>query len=158
SLASAVAVTPDGRYALWGSDVGSLEVWDSENSGPVRVAEGHADWVTALAITPNGHRAISASARGLLRLWDLQSRQLVRTLEEKAQAVNAVTMTPDGQRAASASTDHTLRVWDVEDGICITAFTGESPMSRCMFAPDGRTIVAREKSGRGHFLLLEGLD
>jgi WD40 repeat protein len=88
----------------------------------------------------------------------LDSRQLVRTLEEHAHPINAVTVTPDGQHAISASSDHTLRVWEIESGVCITAFTGESPMSRCTIAPDGRTIVAREKSGRGHFLQLEGLD
>jgi hypothetical protein len=49
-------------------------------------------------------------------------------------------------------------VWDIESGIYIAAFTGESPMLRCAIAPDGRTIIAREKSGRGHFLRLEGLD
>jgi WD40 repeat protein len=67
-------------------------------------------------------------------------------------------MTPDGKRAISASSDHALRVWDVESGTRIATFTGESPVLRCAIAPDGRTIIAREKSGRGHFLRLEGLD
>ena len=82
----------------------------------------------------------------------------MRMLEDHGNPVNAVTVTPDGQRAISASSDHTLRAWDVESGIYIAAFTGESPMSRCAIAPDGRTIIAREKSGRGHFLRLESLD
>jgi len=124
----------------------------------VRVLEGHAGWVTAVAITPNGRRAISASVEGTLRLWDLERGQLVRVLEGHADWVNAVTVTLDGRRAISASCDHTLRMWDVESGTCLTAFTGESPMLRCAIAPDGRTIIAREKSGRGHFLRLEGLD
>jgi WD40 repeat protein len=82
----------------------------------------------------------------------------MRTLEGRADRVNALTVAPDGRRAISASSDHTLRVWDLETGACIMAFTGESPMSRCAIAPDGRTIVAREKSGRSHFLRLEGLE
>ena len=158
NLVSAITVTPDGRYALWGSDVGALQVWDSEIGKTVRMLEGHTDWVTAVAITPDGRRGMSASTGGTLRLWDLESGQLVRTLEDHAHLVDAVTVTPDGQRAISASSDHTLRVWDVESGICIAVFTGESPISRCAIAPDGRTIIAREKSGRGHFLRLEGLD
>jgi WD40 repeat protein len=100
---------------------------------------------------------MSASAGGTLRLWDLESRQLLRTLEERVDPANTVTVTADGHYAVCTSSDHMLRVWDVETGICITAFTGESPMSSCIVAPDGRTIVAREKSGRGHFLRLEGL-
>jgi WD40 repeat protein/serine/threonine protein kinase len=158
NLVSAITVTPDGRYALWGSDVGALQVWDSEMGETVRVLEGQTDWVTAVAITPDGRRGMSASAGGTLRLWDLESGQLVRTFEGHSHLVDAVAVTPDGQRAISASSDHTLRVLDFESGIYIAAFTGESPMSRCAIAPDGRTIVAREKSGRGHFLRLEGLD
>jgi WD40 repeat protein/serine/threonine protein kinase len=157
-LISAITVTPDGRYAFWGSDVGVLYVWHAEKGHPVRVAEGHANWVTAVAITPNGRRAMSASAGGTLRLWDLDSRQLLRTLEEHVDPANAMTVTADGRHAVCTSSDHMLRLWDVETGICITAFTGESPVSRCIIAPDGQTIVAREKSGRGHFLRLEGLN
>jgi WD40 repeat protein/serine/threonine protein kinase len=157
-LVSAITITPDGCHAFWGSDAGVLYVWHVEKGDPVRLAEGHANWVTAVAITPNGRRAMSASARGTLRLWDLDSRQLLRTLEEHVDPANAVTVTTDGRHAVCTSSDHMLRVWDVETGICITAFTGESSMSRCLIAPDGRTIVAREKSGRGHFLRLEGLN
>jgi len=101
---------------------------------------------------------MSASSGGTLRLWDLGSGQLVHTLQDHAAQVHAVTVTPNGKRAISASSDHTLRVWDVDRGISIAAFTGESPMLRCAIAPDGRTIIAREKSGRGHFLRLEGFD
>ncbi len=72
--------------------------------------------------------------------------------------VNAVAITPDGRCAISASADYTLRVWDIESGIYIAAFTGESPMLRCALAPDGRTIIAREKSGRAIVLRLKGLD
>ena len=82
----------------------------------------------------------------------------MRTLEGHTDLVNAVAVTPDGHHAISASADHTLRVWDVESGNYITAFSGEGPMLHCAVAPDGRTIIARDKSGRGHFLRLEGLD
>jgi WD40 repeat protein/serine/threonine protein kinase/endogenous inhibitor of DNA gyrase (YacG/DUF329 family) len=157
-LVSAITITPDGCYAFWGSDAGVLYVWDAKKGGPVRLSEGHSNWVTAVAITPDGRRAMSASARGTLRFWDLNNRQLLRTLEEHVDPANAVTMTADGRYAVCTSADHMLRVWDVETGICITAFTGESPISRFIIAPDGQTIVAREKSGRGHFLRLEGLN
>jgi WD40 repeat protein len=111
-----------------------------------------------VGITPDGSRAISASADNTLRMWDLESCQSVHTLAGHTGLVNAVALTPDGRCAVSASADYTLRVWDIESGIHIATFTGESPMLRCAIAPDGRTIIAREKSGRGHFLRLKGLD
>jgi WD40 repeat protein len=124
----------------------------------VHILAGHKDWVTAVGVTPDGTRAISASADHTLRMWDLESGQSVHTLAGHTGLVNAVALTPDGRCAISASADYTLRGWDIESGISIAAFTGESPMLRCAIAPDGRTIIAREKSGRGHFLRLKGLD
>jgi WD40 repeat protein/serine/threonine protein kinase len=157
-LVSTVAITPDGRYVVWGSGSGALFVWDSEGSETVRILTGHADWVTAVAVTPDGNRAISASAGPTLQVWDLETGQLVRALSGHTDLIHAVVLTPDGRRVISASADHTLRVWDVESGNFITAFSGEGPMLRCTVAPDGRTIIARDKSGRGHFLRLEGLE
>ena len=157
-LVSAITMTPDGRYAFWGSDAGVLHIWHAESGDPVRLSDGHANWVNAVAITPSGRRAMSASAGGTLRLWDLDGRQLLRTLEEHIDPANAITVTADGRYAVCTSSDHLLRVWDVETGIFITAFSGESPMSRFIIAPDGQTVVVREKSGRGHFLRLEGLN
>jgi hypothetical protein len=36
------------------------------------------------------------------------------------------------------------------------SFIGESSINCCAISPDGLTIVAGEKSGRVHFLSLEG--
>ena len=157
-LVSAVAVTKDRRCAIWGSDVGALLVWESETGKTVRFLAGHKDWVIAVVVTCDPHGAVSASADGTLRVWDLESGELAATLAGHSDLVNALAVTPDGRRVISASADHTLRVWNVESGNQIAAFTGEGPMLRCAVAPDGRTIIAREKSGRGHFLRLEGLD
>jgi WD40 repeat protein len=135
-----------------------LLIWDSDSGETVRIPTGHTDWVTAVTVTPDGRRAISASAGGTLRVWNAKNGQLVRSLEGHTDLINALAVIPDGRYAISGSADHTLRVWDVESGNCIAAFSGEGPMLRSAVAPDGRTIVARDKSGRGHFLRLEGLN
>jgi WD40 repeat protein/serine/threonine protein kinase len=157
-LVSAIALRADGKYALWGSDAGALLAWDSESDEAMCIFSGNRDWVTSVAVAPDGQCAISASVERILRVWDLQNRQFIRTLEGHSDLVNDVVITPDGRRAVSASADHSLRVWDVESGDCITAFSGEGPMLRCAIAPDGQTIIARDKSGRGHLLRLDNLD
>jgi WD40 repeat protein len=81
---------------------------------------------------------------------------LLRTLEGHSGSVNAVAVTPDGRKAVSGSFDNTLKVWDLEKGEVIATFTGESPIFCCAIASGGVTIVAGEKSGRMHFLRLEG--
>ena len=116
--------------------------------------EGHRGGVSAVAVTPDGRRAVSASYDQTLRVWDLESGQTLRKLEGHTGWVYAVTIIPDGRRAVSASYDQTLRVWDLENGKEITTFIGESRMSSCASAPDGRTIVGGDEAGRVHFLRL----
>jgi WD40 repeat protein len=157
-LISAVAITPEGRYAVWGSDIGALRVWDLESGETAKMLQGHTDWVTAVAVTPDGQRAVSASADGTLRVWNLQSGQSVRMLQGHTGRVTSVAVTPDGHRAISASADGTLRVWNLQSGEYSAGFTAEGPISRFVIALDGRTIIANEKSGRGHFLRLDGVD
>ena len=49
----AVAVTPDGRYAVSEDAVDNLRIWNLE-TGHSRVLEGHTGGVTAIAVTPDG--------------------------------------------------------------------------------------------------------
>jgi len=175
-----MAVTPDGRRALSASeDAGAdrtsdflnqtLRLWDFESGKTIHTLEGHTNSVWAVAVTADGRRAVSASWDETLRLWDLESGQNIRTLvdhtiwvshvvETLEGPVLDVAVTADGRRALSGSDDNTLRLWDFESGKEIAAFTGESSISRCAFAPDGCTIVAGTASGRVHILRLVEAD
>ncbi|MBW4666961.1 MAG: hypothetical protein KME60_05830 [Cyanomargarita calcarea GSE-NOS-MK-12-04C] len=84
--------------------------------------------------------------------------RLLRTLNGHNDLVNAVGVTPNGKQVISGSVDNTLKVWNLETREVVTTFTGDSPIYCCAIAPDGVTIVAGEKSGRLHFLRLEGID
>jgi WD40 repeat protein len=153
-----VAVTPDGQRAISASYDQTLRLWDLESGRMVCRLEGHRGGVSAVAVAPDGGRAVSASYDQTLRLWDLGTGHTIRTLEGHTGWVYAVTIILDGRRAVSASFDQTLRVWDLENGKEITTFIGESRMSSCASAPDGRTIVGGDEAGRVHFLRLVEAD
>jgi len=50
-----------------------------------------------------------------------------------------------------------LTIWKLETLEVITTFDTEGNISACAVAPDNRTIIVGEESGRLHFLRLEGL-
>jgi WD40 repeat protein len=75
---TAVALLPDGRRALSGSEDRTLRLWDLETGTELRRFQGHEHRVTAVAPLPDGRRALSGSDR-MLRLWDLETGECVVT-------------------------------------------------------------------------------
>ena len=70
-MVNAVAVTPDGKKAISGSDDSTLKVWDIEIGKELRTLRGHTSWVTAVALTSDG-KAISGSWDKTLKVWDVE--------------------------------------------------------------------------------------
>ncbi|MDB9537380.1 hypothetical protein PN451_16350, partial [Dolichospermum planctonicum CS-1226] len=132
--------------------------------------KGHSYSVNAIAVTPDGKTVISGSWDKTIKIWDITQQKtgffgfiyerirsrLKFTLKGHSYSVNAIALTPDGKTVISVSSDHTIKIWDVGTGKEIATFTGESPITCCAVASDGVTIVAGERSGRLHFLRLQG--
>jgi WD40 repeat protein len=140
---SAVAVTPDGRFAISASDDETLKVWDIEKGEIVHTLEGHTDRVNAVAVTQDGRFAVSASGDQTLKVWDIEKGEMVRTLEGHTDRVNAVAVTQDGRFAVSASDDGTLKMWDIEKGETVRTLEGHTgSVSAVAVTPDGRFAVS----------------
>jgi WD40 repeat protein len=140
---NAVAVTPDGRFAVSASNDGTLKVWDIEKGETVRTLEGHTGSVSAVAVTPDGRFAVSALGDGMLKVWDIEKRETVRTLEGHTGSVSAVAVTPDGRFAVSALGDGMLKVWDIEKRETVRTLEGHTgSVSAVAVTPDGRFAVS----------------
>ncbi len=156
STVRVVVVTPDGKRGVSASYDKTLKVWDLERGEELHTLKGHTSEIKAVAVTPDGRWAVSGSFDGMLKVWDLERGEELRTLTGHTDWVNAVAVTPDGQWAISASNDGMLKVWGLDRGKePIVTFSGDGKITACAIAPDG-TIVAGERSGRMHFLRLEG--
>jgi len=104
----AVAVTPDGRYAVSGSFDKTLRLWELNTGKFIRNFEGHAGTVFGAAVTPDGQRIVSGSSDGTLRVWDLNTAKLINTLSGHTGKIYAVKITLDGRYIISSSADRTL--------------------------------------------------
>jgi WD40 repeat protein len=100
---------------------------------------------------------ISGSADGTLKVWDLATGKERVTFTGHSSLITDVAITPDSKRVISTSFDNTLMIWDLASGEVIASFIGDGEINKCLVAPDGVTIVAGERSGRVHFLRLEGV-
>lgn len=136
-----------------------MKVWDLMTGNLLFTLPGHGGgWfreLSAVAVTPNSKHLIAASDDLTISVWDLATGQERNRLRGHTDWVNAVVVTPDGQHVVSVSNDFTLKVWHIESGTEIASFGADGWLYACAIAPDGRTIVTAEDTGRVHFLRLE---
>jgi len=67
----AVAISPDGQWAVSGSYNNTLKVWNLATGTVELTLTGHRDIVLAVAISPDGQWAISGSYDETLKVWNL---------------------------------------------------------------------------------------
>jgi len=140
---NAVAVTPDGKLAVSGSDDCTLKVWDLKTGEEIHSFQGHSDRVNAVSVTPDGKRVVSGSDDKTLKVWDLETREEIQSLEGHSNDVRAVSVTPDGRRAVSGSDDRTLKVWDLEAGECLLSLKGHGDIITSLATTsDGKRTVS----------------
>lgn len=137
---NAIAITPDGKWAVSASSDTTLKVW---NLYVEEIAlTGHKDWVNAVAITPDGKWAVSASEDRTLKVWDLLSGSEIRTLIGHKGHVNAVVITPDGQQIISVSGDRTIKIWDLHSGEELRTITAYGKGEILAITPDGQHVIS----------------
>jgi WD40 repeat protein len=77
---TAIAFSPDGRYALSGSADNHLRLWEVATGREVRSFTGHADKVIAAAFSPDGKHILSAAQDYSLKTWDVVSGRPLHTV------------------------------------------------------------------------------
>ena len=142
-LVRSVAFSPDGRYALSGSNDKTLKLWDVNTGSAIRTFTGHSNQVRSVAFSPDGRYALSGSNDNTLKLWDVNTGSAIRTFTGHSDYVLSVAFSPDGRYALSGSSDNTLKLWDVNTGRAIRTFTGHSNyVFSVAFSPDGRYALS----------------
>jgi len=139
---NSISVSPDGRWALSGSDDKTLRLWELATCQCVRTFEQHTGVVNCVAFSPDGRLALSAS-EGTLRLWELATGRCVRAFEKHGWYVRSVSISPDGRWALSSSFDQPLRLWELATGRCVRTFEEHADKVRSVsISPDGRLALS----------------
>jgi WD40 repeat protein len=138
-----VAVTPDGRYVVSGSEDNTVRLWDLETGQEVLQFIAHEWKVYSVAVTPDGRYVVSGSRDKTVRLWELATGQEVRRFTVHKGIVRSIAVTPDGKYVVSGSGDRTVRLWDLATGKEVRRFTGHAGTVRSVaVTPDGRYVVS----------------
>jgi WD40 repeat protein len=78
----AVAFSPDGSYALTGSDDGTAILWDAQSGAKVRTFRGHKGRVDSVAFSSDGKFALTGSDDATAIIWETQTGEKVHQIAE----------------------------------------------------------------------------
>ena len=140
-----VAISPDGRYVLSGSEDGAVKFWDFEQAAELRTFKGHAMGVTSVCFCRGGNGALSGDRLGELRMWAVDSGKAVWSQDQKRNGgVTGVAVSADGRTAAACSDVGMVVLRDVTQGAEVRSF-GErkrGALRAVAFSPDGARVLA----------------
>jgi tetratricopeptide (TPR) repeat protein len=138
-----VAVSPDGRRVLSGSDDKTVRLWDALSGQELAVLRGHESSVTSVTFSPDGQRILSGSRDGTMRLWDSQSGQELAVFRGHEGRCHSVAFSPDGRHVLSGSSDKTVRLWDAQTGQELAKLMGhERSIESVTFSPEGKRVLS----------------
>jgi tRNA A-37 threonylcarbamoyl transferase component Bud32 len=123
-----LAISPDGKHALSGSDDRIVRVWDLERGKAVTRFARHTAGVAAVALAPDGKLAASGGRDQTIRIWEAFTGKEVRQLTAPRGPVMCLAWSADGRSLFSGHFDTTLRMWDMTTGREARRFSGHRQM------------------------------
>jgi serine/threonine protein kinase len=105
-----LSITDDGRYLAAVSGGGSVQIWISSSSWPVRMLRAHDSRIAAMAFGPE--RLLGTAAEdGDVKLWNVRSGRLIHQFRVDARNARPLGFSGDGRFLFGASQDGTIQVW-----------------------------------------------
>jgi len=137
-----VALSPDGRRVVTGSDDRTARVWDAATGKELFHLKGQRDGIFAVAFSPDGLHIVTGSRDQTAVVWDAASGKRLFTLKGHKGGVSSIAFSRDRQRIVTGSWDKTAMVWDASNGKRLLTFRGHSDaVSAAAFSPNGRRIA-----------------
>src|SRR5436190_19904081 len=117
AVATALAISPDGKFALGGTLAGErdkatfgLVYWDLARGKQLHEWKGLKEPIGAVVFSDEGSKALTATANEPLQLWDLSAGKPLKTLEGHPKGTTCIALSPGGTQALTGGNDGTVRL------------------------------------------------
>jgi CHAT domain-containing protein len=138
----AAALSPDGRWAAFGSDNSVIGLCRVVDGREVRTLIGHQDAVTALAFSPDGARLASRGRDNTVRLWEVASGRHLQQLRAPTDRAGFVRFGPRGDVLLTDGAPGTAVLWHVAQQKVVATYGAPAAdwLLSGAISPDGRTV------------------
>lgn len=148
-----ICPSPDGKLLASAGLDGSVNIWDTGASFPIRTFRTAGGAASRVIFSPVGGYVAAGYRDGSVRLGDLRSGQEIAEFAGTKSPVLDLALTPDGVFLLVAHEDGTITTWSVAERRVIHSFRLHArAISAAVFAKDGSLMLAANKS-RGLSLL-----
>ncbi len=152
---NALALSPDGRFLVSGSEDVTLKIWDTATGNVLRTLSGHDQSVLAAAVSPDGRQIASGGADQTVRVWDAVTGQSRRVVTHTS-AVKNLAFSDDGRRLTSLGNNE-VKVYDLAGGREVTSVkSGADSEPKGVAATGAMDQVATALSPNGKLAALGG--
>ncbi|MCF2947277.1 hypothetical protein L0668_04100 [Paraglaciecola aquimarina] len=114
---NSVDISPNGFYALTGSNDYVAYLWDTRSGQVIHKFE-HSSRVTKVSLDDQGRYAFTADSKRDAKIWDLTTGQEVSNLQYLARQriFTTASFSPDGKYLLTGSPAKRMNLWDVTTG------------------------------------------
>ncbi|MFK5970008.1 MAG: PKD domain-containing protein [Candidatus Marithrix sp.] len=110
---------------------------------PIRIFNGHTDWVESVAFSPDGKYILSGSGDNTLKLWDVSTGTEIYSFNNNTDPIWSVAFSPDNTQALAVFTDKIIKLWDINSKQEIHSFIGHTDtIWSVVFSSDGKYILS----------------
>lgn len=138
-----LAISPDGRYSITGTDDHQILVWDIEKQEVKHKLTGHTDIIRSVAISREGSLLVSGGHDKTVRVWDWMTCEPLAVFKKHALPVFSVAISDNGRYAVSGGEDQVILKWDIKEKKLVREITGHTmPISAVGMSGDGQCIIS----------------
>ncbi|NRA54259.1 MAG: hypothetical protein HRU23_08970 [Gammaproteobacteria bacterium] len=114
---NSIDISPNGRYALTGSNDYSALLWDTKSAQIIHRFI-HPSRVSKVVLEPKGRYAFTADSKRLSAIWDLKTGKEVSRLQymSRSRIFSAVRFSQDAKQLFTGNPGRLLNRWDVASG------------------------------------------
>lgn len=127
---------------------GSLFVYNTNRSTPIRIMSGHTSDVNCTKWSNNGMIVVSGSDDKTTRIWDFRDGNCVRILTGSTASISCVNVSRDGRLIASGTDIGIIYIYDIYTSKLLGVLTGhKNSVTSVAFNEDTQCLVSSSLDG-----------